>query len=121
MKVTLNIQEDKELRAAIKDAIKGQVMAVTREEITQIVRDEIGKKIANKDVQYLNRLLETSMKQVIESILYSKYNVPGWYNEWIEPTITKYLDSKVKEALKGKDWSKVVDDLAKQKIKELIK
>ncbi len=121
MKVTLNIEQDEQLRAAIKDAIKGQVMSVTRDEISQIVRDEIGKKIANRDVQYMTRLLEISMRYVIENILYKDYDIPGWQNKWIEPTITKYLDSKVKEALKGKDWNKVIDDLAKQKIKELIK
>lgn len=121
MKVTLNIEQDEQLRAAIKDAIKGQVMSVTREEINLIVKSEIGKKIANRDVQYMNRLLSESMTQIIKEILYKEHNIGNWDSTWIKPIVDKYLDSKVKEALKGKDWKKVIDDLAKQKIKELIK
>jgi len=121
MKVTLNIQEDVELRAAIKEAIVGQVLAVTREEITAIVREEIGKKIRNSDVQYLNRLIGESMQKVLEGILYEKYEVDTWRTAWIEPAITKYLDMKVGNALKGRNWDGVVEALAKQKIKDMIK
>ncbi len=121
MKVTLNIENDAELRAAIKEAIKGQVMAVTREEITDIVKEEIGKKIKNSDTQYLNRLLADSMKSVIQDILYKDYGVGQWSTTWVEPTITKYLDIKVKEALKNKNWDSMVDALAKQKVKDMLK
>ena len=121
MKVTLNIQDDAELRASIKEAIKGQVLAVTREEITEIVKSEIGKKIQNSDTQYLNRLINESMKSVLQVILYKEYGVDNWSNTWIEPIITRYLSDKVQDALKGKDWNTLVDTLAKQKVRELLK
>ena len=41
MKVTLNIENDAELRAYIKECIKGQVLAVVREEFTAMVQNEL--------------------------------------------------------------------------------
>lgn len=121
MKVTLNIEQDAELRSVIKDAIKGQVMSVTREEITSIVKEEIQKKVQNSDVQYLNRLIGDSMKSVIADILYKEHDVDSWHNKWMDPIITKYLDSKVSAALKGKNWDSIIDTLAKKKLQDMIK
>ena len=45
MVVTLNIENDAELRAYIKDCIKGQILAITREEFKNIVTEELEKRL----------------------------------------------------------------------------
>ena len=40
MNVSLNIENDKELRAYIKDAVKGQVMSIVRDEFLEIVKSD---------------------------------------------------------------------------------
>jgi len=45
MTVSLNIQNDEELRAYIKDLVKGQVLSIAREEIVNIINDVVLKKI----------------------------------------------------------------------------
>ncbi len=49
MKITLNIGEDAELRAFIKEAIKGQVMSIAREEFVNIFKEELTRKIKGTD------------------------------------------------------------------------
>jgi len=44
MKVELEIKDDKELRAVIKDMIRGQVTSIVREEIKNLVAKEVEKK-----------------------------------------------------------------------------
>jgi len=44
MKVELEIKDDKELRAVIKDMIRGQVTNIVREEIKNLVAKEVEKK-----------------------------------------------------------------------------
>lgn len=41
MKVILNIAEDKELRDSVNELIKGQFLAMTREMVQAIIKDEI--------------------------------------------------------------------------------
>ena len=45
MKVDLQINNDKELRDAIKDMIRGQVLGVTRTEISKIITGEVQRKM----------------------------------------------------------------------------
>jgi hypothetical protein len=43
--VTLNVNDDAELRSAIKDAIRGAVKSIVREEISEIIATELRGKI----------------------------------------------------------------------------
>ena len=39
MKVTLNIENDAEMRAYVKDCIKGQVLSIVREEMQEMIKE----------------------------------------------------------------------------------
>ena len=116
MKVTLNIENDVELRTYIKDAIKGQVLNIVREEFLEIVREELERKIKGTSEYTFKSMQEEAMTKAISNILHQKHNVSRWNHVFIEP----YISKKLNDVLKGKDWNLLVDNLAKEKVKKLI-
>ena len=116
MKVTLNIENDAELRTYIKDAIKGQVLNIVREEFLEIVREELERKIKGTSEYTFKIMQQEAMTKATSKILYEKHNVLNWNTDFIEPYINKKLD----DVLKGKNWTLLVDSLAKEKVKKLI-
>jgi len=116
MKVTLNIENDVELRAYIKDVIKGQVLSIVREEFLEIVKEEITKKIKGSHESQFQKLFESSFVKAIQNILYKEHKVSTWNHEFIKPYVEKNID----RSLKTKDWDKLVDDLVREKVRKLI-
>lgn len=116
MKVTLNIENDAELRAYIKDAIKGQVLSIVREEFLEIVREELERKIKGTSEYAFKRMQENAMIVATSNILYQNHDVNNWDSGFIQPYVNKKLD----DVLKNKDWKLLVDNLAKEKVKKLI-
>lgn len=116
MTVTLNIENDIELRAYIKDAIKGQVLNIVREEFIQIVKDELERKVKGKSEDYFNRMLDSAAQRAISDILYKENGVNRYNDNFIKPVV----EAKVNECIANKDWSRLIDDMAKQKVKALI-
>lgn len=116
MKVTLNIENDVELRAYIKDAIKGQVLNIVREEFLQIVREELERKIKGTSEYAFKSMQQEAMVKATANILYQEHNTSNWNHAFIEPYVNKKLD----DALKNKNWQLLVDNLAKEKVKKLI-
>ena len=111
MKVTLNIENDAELRAYIKDAIKGQVLNIVREEFIEIVKEELERKIKGTSDYAFKNMQQEAMTKATTSILMTEHKVFSWNTDFIEPYINKRLD----EVLKNKDWKLLVDNLAKEK------
>jgi hypothetical protein len=116
MNITLNIQNDAELRAFIKDAIKGQILSIVREEFIQIVKEEIERKLKGSDKYAFERMQKEATTEVVKSILYKKHSVSRWNTDFIKPIV----ESVVKESIAGKDWKTMIDTLAKEKVRQLI-
>ncbi len=116
MKVTLNIENDAELRAYIKDAIKGQVLNIVREEFLEIVKEELERKIKGTNDYVFKSMQQEAMTKATSAILYKEHNAVNWNHDFIEPYINKKLD----DVLRHKDWKLLVDNLAKEKVKKLI-
>lgn len=116
MKVTLNIENDSELRTHIKECIKGQVLSIVREEFLEIIKNELERKIKGTNDYNWNALLKSAFKEAINDILYKEHSVGSWNIDFIKP----FVESKVSEAIKGKDWKQMIDSLAKEKVKALI-
>jgi len=117
MKVTLNIENDAELRSYIKDCIKGQVLAIAREEFTAMVKEELERKLKGVDKFNFERMLRESMKDAVKSILYTEHKVKDWDSDYLKP----YVEEIVNKSMKDRDWGKLVDDAAKRLINSLIK
>jgi hypothetical protein len=117
MKVTLNIENDQELRAHVKDAIKGQVLSIVRDEMLDMVRNELDRKIKGMGEYTINKIISEAMTVAIVKILREDHNVSAWGDSFISPVVEKF----VTKAIERKDWDKLVNDLAKQKVQSLIK
>lgn len=116
MTVTLNIENDAELRAYIKDCIKGQVLSIVREEYLEVIKKELVRKLNMSDMRTFERMSQDALKSAVSDILYKEHGVSRYGDEFIKPVVEKL----VKEAVSNRDWNKMVDDLAKQKVRSLI-
>ena len=115
MNISLNIQNDAELRAYVKDLIKGQVLAIVREEVLGIVKDELTRSLKNSTTKNFDYMVSNALTKSVQNILYKEHNVNGW-SDFFKPIVEK----KVEEALGNRDFKGIVDNIAKEKIKSLI-
>jgi imidazoleglycerol phosphate dehydratase HisB len=116
MTVTLNISNDAELRAYIKDCIKGQILSLVREEYLEVIKVELIRKLNIQDNRTFQRMTEIALKESLSDILRKDHNVTRYGDAFIKPIIEKLVN----EAVSNRDWNKMVDDLAKQKVRQLI-
>lgn len=116
MKVSLNIENDKELRAYIKDCIKGQVLSVVREEILETVKSELERKMIRSNGYNFEYMVKESLTQVVTTIVRREHNIKSWSTDFIQPVIEKV----VTDAIKEKDWKKLIDEEAKRQIRLLL-
>lgn len=116
MNLTLNIQNDVELRAFIKDAIKGQVLAIVREEFVQMIKEELERKLKGGDEYAFERMTKEAIHNVVKSILLKEHSVSQWHTDFIRPIV----EAEVSKAIAGKNWRQMVDQLANEKIRSLI-
>ena len=116
MTVTLNIQNDQELRTYIKEMIKGQVMAIVREEFLNMVKEELERKLKGTTQPNFITMQKEAMRRATENLLLHYHDVKSWDHSFIKP----YVEERLDYALRGKDWKMLVDALAKEKVKSLI-
>ena len=117
MKVTLNIEDDVELRTYIKECIKNQVLSIVREELLEIITKELDRKLKGSNGSNFERMQKEAMTIAIKGILYKEHSVSRYNSEFIKP----YVEAVVKDAITGKDWKQMVDQLAKEKVRSLIR
>lgn len=108
MTVTLNIQDDHELRAYCKDLVKGQINGITREELRGIVAEELDRKLKGLDTKRFELLLTSALKDVINNILYKEFKVKSWDKDWIKP----YMDNYLETILHGKRSEELIVEIA---------
>lgn len=117
MKVTLNIENDAELRAYIKDCVKGQTLSVIRSELLEIIKEELSRKLkALNTHDAFTKMVNQALVSAIDSILRKEFGVNRWSDNFLRP----FVENVVKEAIAGKDWNAMVNVLAKEKIKSLV-
>lgn len=96
MKVELLIADDKELRAAIRELIKSEVLNVARSEIKDIVAGAVGKEYKNSIGAAMNRLLEEEIKKQVSGVLGKRnYGEPSF----IEREARIYMREFLKESI----------------------
>jgi len=117
MKVTLNVTDDAGLRAAVKDMIKGQVLSIVREELLEIFRDELGRKVKGMDTYAFNRMMKEAMMDAGHKIYEKEMAGKSMRSDILTPIV----EVKVNQAIAAKDWDKLVDDMANLKIQKLLK
>ena len=79
MKLELSIADDRELRAFIKDSIKGEVRSIARGEIKSILAAVTEEKIIPRTPDELNRIVRDIIKEEVRRQLRDRssgYNSP---------------------------------------------
>lgn len=120
MTVTLNIENDAELRAYIKDCINGQVLAIVREEFVEAVKAEIVRKIGTMATRNFEAMQKDAFEAAAKHIILKNNGINDWNNDFINPIASAIVNDRVNKAVAGIDWKKAVDTLAKEKVKALI-
>jgi hypothetical protein len=69
MKVELSIADDRELRSAIKDLIKGEVASIMRGEIKSIIADLVKEGAYPKDVKDLESMVRAEVGSYVKEQL----------------------------------------------------
>ena len=115
MNISLNIQNDAELRAYVKDLIKGQVLSIVRDEILGFVKDELTRNLKNSTSKNFDYMVQNAINKSVENILYREHDVSSW-GKFFQPIVEKKVDA----ALGNRDFKGIVDQIAKEKIKQLI-
>lgn len=95
MTVSLKVENDGELRAYIKDLIKGQVLSIAREEIKNIIKEVTEAKIPTINVDTL--LKEEVLKNVNKTLLgTSTWGSPNFIQIEARKIIQKELEQYFK-------------------------
>lgn len=99
MTVTLNINNDDELRAHVKELISGQVKSIVREEIKDILREILSKKIQDKDLPAVDFLIKDEVVKAIKKELDAPaYNQPGYIKKIAREEVEKYVQGILAKA-----------------------
>lgn len=117
MNVTLNIENDEELRTYIKDMIKGQVMSIVREEFLEIIRTELNRKVKGMSSGHFDEMLKQTMKLALAEILRDNHGITKWNTDFIKPHINELIDSY----LVGLNIEHLVNQAALSKVHEMAK
>jgi hypothetical protein len=99
MKVELIIADDKELRAAINELIRGEVLNVARKDIKGIIASAVGDKLPSggSAVQTMERLFSEEIKRQVAAILNQgkSYSEPSF----LQRAAREEVRNQIREAL----------------------
>lgn len=92
MKLELTILDDKELRAFIKDQIKGMVLNVAREEIISIISKAANEKqLASKDF----------LTKIIQELIHNQFSGQYNFRSMVKNLIQEEVRAVIKEVIES--------------------
>lgn len=121
MNVKLSIEEDAELRAYIKDCIRGQILSITRDEYFQVVKDEVNRKIKDTGDDYFRRIMMEAMRSSIIDLLLKECKVSTWNGKFVYPIATPIIIEAVSHAVQNIDWEGEIKARVRDAVKDLLK
>lgn len=96
MTIKIDLKDDAELRAYIKDMIKGQVISIARAEIHNIVKEAFSDKVQAPQGAALDNLFKQEISRKIEKELqFSVWSQPGF----IKNEARTIIERIIKESL----------------------
>jgi len=107
MKATINIMEDIELRASIKDSIRGLVRSIVKEDITALVKEQFAGYIKNTSQSRVDTLFKEVCKDLIRQELKVSY-----FSSNESPIVKEALKAEVLEQVKV-NLSKIEEQVIK--------
>ncbi len=116
MKLTLDPASNRELIDFAKEIIQGQINGMVREEFTSLIREELLRKLQATTAYNVKAQIEEIVKVYVKSAI-KEVNVYSL----IDKIFKEVAKDAVLQAITSRDWSEVIDQLAKEKIKALLK
>ena len=99
MKVELSIKDDRELRAHIKDLIRGEVVSIARGEIRSILAEVVGG-IATGESQ---EKVDAIAKSVISTAVQKEFSRSGYAQvSFVQKTIREQISEMLRKAFQTK-------------------
>lgn len=108
MELRINVDTDLDLRKFIKDQMRGQIDALAREDLKEIILAEVNRKISEKS-DYLDKVLAETVSK--------------WFNHWaVNHELKKTTQALFEEHILGslgkimieKDWTSVIEEMARR-------
>lgn len=94
LKVQLNVQEDAELRAAIKDMVRGSLTSIVRDEISDMVKEIMVPRIDKFDLK------SQQFDKVLRSVVSDKLSQEGFATYSIRDAAKSIIDELIKDRIK---------------------
>ncbi len=116
MELKLSVSNDTELRAFVKDLIRGNVTAVGRDEIKQIIVEEFERK-SIKGTFINEKAIEKALDRFVEKI--HQTIDPSWGNK-LNKKIEDRLEYLLEKRMKETDINKLIDTATKKRVNSLV-
>lgn len=116
MNLTVNIESDDQLRKAVKDMIKGQVMSFVREDFHEMVKEELERKLKTTGENMWKNMMKEAMEKSMRNILYKEFDIGRWSRDWVQPIVERIVNESVSKV----DWEFKVDKMADEKIRKML-
>lgn len=116
MTVSLKIENDVELRAHIKDIIRGQITSIIRNEITAIISEVTNDRIKGLGTNRLDRMISDGVKSAASAILWRESSP----NEWKEEVLIPLIQTQLEKYIGERNIKEEVNKAAKAMINKLI-
>lgn len=101
MKVELSIADDRELRSAIKDLIKGEVASIMRGEIKNIISDLVKEGAYPKDAKDL----ETIVKSEVAAYTREQLKSTGYNNNVVKDIAREEVGKILREMFENSKYN----------------
>lgn len=118
MVVSLNIENDAELRSYIKDLIRGQIKSFTQDELMTLITLEIEKKFNASNQTWFNEIFKKAVEKAVKELITSQFHISTWDGSFIKPYINGYLDIAFQTS--HIDFEKAIAEGVREKIKKLL-
>lgn len=103
MKLNLNIEEDKELRAYIKDMIKGQVLSIIRSEVKDCLQTVLETKVTTATTK-IDEIILNEVKYKVNTVLNGNML---WNDNYIRQVTKEYVAKHINEYFNDQNKSKL--------------
>ncbi len=116
MKITLDINDDIELRSHVKSLVRTQLLAIAREEYITIIQEELVRKVKNISDQDFKNIIREIFQGIARQVFFEREKAREWDYSWVKPHIEDIINKLVVK----QDWEHTVKAVLASKISNLL-
>lgn len=116
MQLNINFDSSDEIGRILIPLIKDKTNSFEFEKIQELFEEQVRAYFEKLSAHEKHLIVMDATTKVITKILFQEFKVSEWNTTLIQP----FIENIVNEALKNKDWDKLADDLAMDKLRNLL-